>query len=101
MSYAKENSACVGLVKKEISCFNLTVILRISHNMNTARTVVSTVSKSRYIQSQTEFGDDELFSRSKSFVSYSESMKTIFSLREIEKENKKGDQEFEMLMLDG
>jgi hypothetical protein len=69
--------------------------------MNTARTVVSTVSKSRFIQSQFEPADEFSSSRSKTFVGYSESMKTIFSLREIEKDNQIGDQECEMLMLDG
>ncbi len=73
--------------------------------MNVARTVVSTVSKSRSIQSQSEQtnnGPTETDERKKPSISVpASSMKAIFSLSEIGQENREGDQEFDMLMLDG
>ena len=71
--------------------------------MNVARTVVTTVSKSRSMQSDanTSSGRKGNSDDDKSFVRVSETMKTIFSLGEIDKEDQEGDQEFDMLMLDG
>ena len=73
--------------------------------MITSRTVVSAVSKSRAIQSRV-FDDQiegaqsmRLPSVVGNFRSLSESVKNVFSLRD--SEHREGDEEFEMLMLDG
>ena len=71
-----------------------------STEMNVARTVVSTVSKSRSMQPLFEPSTDWQGTSALSNMRLA-SMKTIFSLSEIGKENQEGDQEFEMLMLDG
>jgi hypothetical protein len=70
--------------------------------MNIARTVVSIVSSTK----QTQSNHQEPSTRNPatgllSFTDSAESINQIFSLRDIAKEHRVGDQECEMLMLDG
>ncbi len=69
--------------------------------MNIARTVVSVVSKSKQTQMNTEPSTRNPATGLVSFTDSAESINQIFSLRDIAKEHKVGDQECEMLMLDG
>ncbi len=69
--------------------------------MNVVRTVVTTVSKSRSIQSQSEDCIETQEKTDESIIAFSESMKAVFSLEEIRDESRLGDQELDMLMLDG
>ncbi len=67
--------------------------------MNVARTVVTIVSSSK----RTQVGSEPEGSRipAAALLSFTESMKKIFTLGDIPKEARAGDEEFHMLMLDG
>jgi hypothetical protein len=66
--------------------------------MNVARTVVTIISSSKRNQAETE-PNSRL--PAAALMSFSESMKKIFTIRDIPKESRAGDEEFYMLMLDG
>ena len=69
--------------------------------MNIARTVVSVVSRSKQTQSNSEPSTRNPTTGLVSFTDSTESINQVFSLRDIAKEHRVGDQECEMLMLDG
>jgi hypothetical protein len=66
--------------------------------MNVARTVVTIVSSSKRYQAQAEPNSR---TPAAALMSFTESMKKIFTIGDIPKESKVGDEEFYMLMLDG